>query len=263
MNLKKYTREDIPLLEFDPDKTALIEPRMLHHKQDLPEACVMIFYASVINKLKDEGFLKKSYQLAGYGVTILPTEIFIATTPLGNISVVFPGIGAPIASAILEELIALGCRKFVACGSGGVLKSELKRGTVVIPNSAVRDEGTSYHYLPPSRTVEMNPEVVRKLEEVLKKHHINYEIGKTWTTDAFYRETKKRIATRKAENCLMVEMECSAFLAVAKFRNVPFGQYLGAGDDVSGDEWDPRIESDKMPFTEKLFWLSVEACLSL
>ena len=263
MNYKKYTRENIPLLEFDPDKTALIEPNMLHHKQDLPEACVMIFYTSVINKLKSDGLLKKVYELAPYGVTILPVDIFAATTPLGNISVVFPGIGAPIASAILEELIALGCRKFVACGSGGVLNSELKRGTVVIPSSAVRDEGTSYHYLSPSRTIEMNPEVVTKLEGVLKKHRINYEIGKTWTTDAFYRETKHRIAKRKSENCLMVDMECSALLAVAKFRNVPFGQYLGAGDDVSGDEWDPRMVSDIMPFIEKLFWVSVEACLKL
>jgi uridine phosphorylase len=109
----------------------------------------------------------------------------------------------------------------------------------------------------------MSPEVVVKLAAVLKKHHINYEIGKTWTNDAFYRETRKKIAKRKAENCLIVEMECSALLAVAQHRNVPFGQYLGAGDDVSGDEWDPRIVNDKMPFTEKLFWLSVEACLSL
>ena len=189
--------------------------------------------------------------------------MFTAQTPIGDVAVVFPGIGAPIAAAILEELIALGCRRFVACGSGGVLKPELKRGTVVIPDSAVRDEGTSYHYLRPARTVAMDPMVVTKLENVLKKHHINYETGKVWTTDAFYRETKKKIAERKAENCLMVEMECAAFLAVAKFRNVVFGQYLGAGDDVSGDEWDPRFESNTMPFTEKLFWLSVEACLSL
>ena len=263
MDLKKFSSEDIPLLEFDPDKTALINPSTLLEKRDLPEACVMIFYTSVINKLKSEGLLQKAYELAPYGATILPVDIFVANTPLGDISVVFPGIGAPIASAILEELIALGCRKFVACGSGGVLKSELKRGTVVIPSYAVRDEGTSYHYLPPSRTVEMNPEVVEKMERVLKKHHINYEIGKTWTTDAFYRETKNKIAKRKAENCIMVEMECSALMSVAKFRDVPFGQYLGAGDDVSGNEWDPRIVSDTMPFTEKLFWLSVEACLSL
>lgn len=264
MAVKKYTAEDIPLLEFDPDKTALIEPHKMYRRNpDLPEACVMIFYASVIKKLHDEGLLKKVCTLAGYGVTILPVDIFVANTPSGNVSVVFPGIGAPIASAIFEELIALGCRKYVACGSGGVLKPELMRGSVVIPSSAVRDEGTSYHYLTPSRTVEMDPAVVAKLEAVLKKHHIGHEIGKTWTTDAFYRETKKRIAKRKAENCLIVEMECSALLSVAKFRDIPFGQYLGTCDDVSGDEWDPRIVNDAMPFTEKLFWLSVEACLSL
>jgi len=263
MDKKLFSSDDIPLLEFDPDKTALIEPHMFQEKRDLPEACVMIFYASVINKLRDEGVLKKVYELAPYGVTILPVDVFVAETLFGKVSVIFPGIGAPLASALMEELIALGCRKFVACGSGGVLKQELKRGTVIIPSSAVRDEGTSYHYLPPSRTVEMSPEVVVKLAAVLKKHHINYEIGKTWTNDAFYRETRKKIAKRKAENCLIVEMECSALLAVAQHRNVPFGQYLGAGDDVSGDEWDPRIVNDKMPFTEKLFWLSVEACLSL
>ena len=263
MEKKLYSADDIPLLEFDPDKKALIEPGMFHSKHDLPEACVMIFYAEVIHKLFDEGILKKAYKLAAYGVTILPVDVFTAQTPIGEVAVVFPGIGAPIAAAIMEELIALGCRRFVACGSGGVLKPELKRGTVVIPDSAVRDEGTSYHYLPPARTVAMNPAVITKLENTLKKHHINYETGKVWTTDAFYRETKKKIAERKAENCLMVEMECAAFLAVAKFRSVLFGQYLGAGDDVSGDEWDPRFESNPMPFTEKLFWLSVEACLSL
>jgi uridine phosphorylase len=257
---RQFTSDDIPLLEFDPDKKALIDPTMMHRKQDLPEACVMIFYADLIHKLSGEEILKKAYTLTS---TVQPVDVFTVQTPIGNVTVVFPGIGAPFAAGIFEELIALGCRKFVACGSGGVLKPELKRGTVVIPGSAVRDEGTSYHYLPPARTVEMDPGVVVKLENVLQKHHINYETGKVWTTDAFYRETKKKIAERKAENCLMVEMECAALLAVAKFRNVPFGQYLGAGDDVSGDEWDPRFESTTMPFTEKLFWLSVEACLSL
>jgi len=249
MEKKLFSAADVPLLEFDSDKTALIEPAMMHRKHDLPEACVMIFYADVIHKLSGEGILKKAYTLATYGITIQPVDVFTASTP--------------IAAAILEELIALGCRRFVACGSGGVLKPELKRGSVVIPSSAVRDEGTSYHYLPPSRTVEMNPGIVVKLKKVLQKHHINYETGKTWTTDGFYRETKKKIAERKKENCLIVEMECAAFLAVAKFRDIAFGQYLSAGDDVSGDEWDSRMVSDKMPFKEKLFWLSVEACLSL
>ena len=133
----------------------------------------------------------------------------------------------------------------------------------MIPSSAVRDEGTSYHYCAPCRELEVDAEVVRRLESVLQKHHIDYEIGKTWTTDAFFRETRAKVNRRKSEGCIAVEMECSAFLAVAQFRDVVFGQYLAAGDDVSADEWDPRYVNDRLSIQEKIFWLSVEACLSL
>ena len=266
MEKKLFSAADIPLLEFDPDKKALIEPEvdadyvLKRIKYSFPQYCVMPMYRTLFDHLIAKNEIRPIIEIpSSYEMIKLYELKFQGKT----LVVVNPGLGAPLASATLEVMIELGCRRFVACGSGGVLKPELKRGTVVIPDSAVRDEGTSYHYLPPSRTVEMNPSVVIKLENILKKHHINYETGKVWTTDAFYRETKKKIAERKAEKCLMVEMECAAFMAVAKFRNVVFGQYLGAGDDVSGDEWDPRFESNTMPFTEKLFWLSVEACLSL
>ena len=86
-----------------------------------------------------------------------------------NLVIVNPGMGAPLAALTLEVMIALGCRKFMACGSCGVLKSEIKDGVVIIPASALRDEGTSYHYLPPSRTVEMNPSVIEKLEASFTK----------------------------------------------------------------------------------------------
>jgi len=255
--------EDIPLLEFDNDRTALIEPAVQHRNTNPPERCIMPFYASVINKLKNDAVLEKIYELEPASVLLSPIDVYRMNSGSGDISVVFPGLGAPLTAALFEELIALGCRKFVACGSCGVLKPELKRGAVVIPSSAVRDEGTSFHYCPPARTIEMEPEVVGKLEAVLQRHHIPYEVGRTWTTDAFYRETKGKIAKRKAEGCITVEMECAAMLAVAKFRGVVFGQYLGAGDDVSGDVWDPRRVEDRLTFQEKLFWLSVEAVLNL
>jgi uridine phosphorylase len=255
--------EDIPLLEFDHDTTALIEPRHFYKQAILPECCVMPFYGSLIENLKGAGKLEKVFELSTSAASLISIEVFKIAFKNKYVTIVFPGLGAPFAGAVLEELIALGCRKIVACGSGGALDAELRRGSIVIPSSAVRDEGTSYHYLPPSRIVAMDPEIVPKLEAILRKHHISYRTGKTWTTDAFYRETKGKISRRKEEGCLMVEMECSALLAVAKFRGVLFGQYLGAGDDVSGDEWDPRFVNNKMPFQEKIFWLSVEACLSL
>lgn len=255
--------KQIPLAEFDPDRKALIEPNMiLAAKVNInpPEHCVMPIYGSLIEKLKQDGRLEKIHELYN---PIIPIDVFKMEYNRKFVTVTNPGIGAPSAAAHLEELIALGCRKFVACGSAGVLKSELNRGAIVIPNSALRDEGTSYHYCPPSRTIEMDSEVVRKLELVLQKHHVNYQIGKTWTTDAFYRETKGKIDRRKSDGCITVDMECSAFIAVSKFRNISFGQYLAAGDDVSGEEWDPRYVDDRMPFQEKIFWLSVEACLTL
>jgi uridine phosphorylase len=174
-----------------------------------------------------------------------------------------PGIGAPFAAAVFEVLIALGCRKFVACGSAGVLKQDLERGAIVIPSSPFRDEGTSYHYRPPSRVIDIDQSVVSRPESVPRKHHVRYEVGRTWTIDAFFRETIGKIAERKAEGCLTVQMECPALVAVARFRGVASGQYLVAGDGVSGEEWHRRYLDDKVPLQEKVLWLSVEACLSL
>jgi len=255
--------EQIPLTEFDPDRKALIEPDMLRvAKTDIkpPEHCVMPIYGSIIEKLMQEGRLEKIYELY---TPLVPIGIYKMEHEGKSITVSHPGIGSAWAGAHLEELIAFGCRKFVACGSAGVLTPELKRGAIIIPVSALRDEGTSYHYFPPSRTIDMDPEVVRKLELVLQKHDVEYKIGKTWTTDAFFRETKEKIARRKTEGCITVEMECSAFLAVARFRNVTFGQYLSAADDISGDDWNPRYIEDRISLREKIFWLSVEACLTL
>ncbi len=252
--------DKIPLLEFDSDQTALIDPSNLKGC-NLPEHCIIVFYNSVIQHLKQDHVLEKIYEINS---VLHPVEVFKLKQGDYFLCVVCPpGCGAPLAGSLLEILTALGCRKFVACGGAGVLKSELNRGAVVVPNAAIRDEGTSYHYLPPSRTVEADPAVIQKLVQALKNHGVNYEVGITWTTDAFYRETKGKIAQRKREDCLTVEMECSALLAIAKFRNVLFGQYLLAGDDCGGTAWNQRLQEDLLSAPLKMFWLSVEACLKL
>lgn len=253
-------RLQVPLIEFDRDRAAIIEPELVRRNTDLPEHCVMPMYGRLAEKLKEDGRLEKVGELY---TSLAPIDVYRLEHDGVPVTVAHPGLGSPFAAAILEELVASGCRKFVACGSAGVLMPELQRGAIVIPSSALRDEGTSFHYCPPDRVIDMDPEVVRRLEAVLKRHHVNYAVGMTWTTDALYRETKGKVASRKSEGCITVEMECSAFLAVAQFRDVVFGQYLTAGDDVSGDEWDPRVVDDRVPFQEKAFWLSVEACLSL
>jgi uridine phosphorylase len=145
-----------------------------------------------------------------------------------------------------------------------VLNRELTVGHAVIPTAAVRDEGTSYHYLPPGHEAEPDEAAVEAIRQTLDHHHVPHVLGKAWTTDAIYRETPAKIARRKAEGCLVVEMEAAALFAVAQFRGIAFGQILYGGDDISGDEWDHRDWINGQASTrEKLFWLAAEAALSL
>lgn len=89
-----------------------------------------------------------------------------------------------------------------------------------------------------------------------------YTLGKTWTTDAFYRETPAKVARRRAEGCLIVEMGAAALFAVAQFRGVTLAQVLYAGGDSSGATWDDRAW-ERHEVRERLFWLAAEACLTL
>src|SRR5690606_13402464 len=132
-------------------------------------------------------------------------------------TVMHPGVGAPLAAGLLEEAIALGVKKIIACGGAGVLDRNLAVGHIVVPTSAVRDEGTSYHYLPASREVAPSAGAVEAIKATLEAHHISYVTGKTWTTDALYRETQAKALRRREEGCLTVEMEAAAFFAVAQF----------------------------------------------
>src|SRR5690606_5019464 len=102
----------------------------------------------------------------------------------------------------------------------------------------------------PAREVEANMHAVKTIQDVLNRHGVKYLAAKTWTTDAFYRETREKAALRKSEGCVTVEMECSAFFAVSQFRKVTFGQILYGGDDLSGNEWDGRKWADRKDIRE-------------
>ena len=143
-------QHDVPILEFDNTPEAIIEPTRVFTPMDIPEHAVACFFQDVITKL--------SQHHQAHVIRHLKSEI--GTHPIyemefegKRLAVFHPGVGAPLAAGTLEEVIALGCRKFIACGGAGVLDGTLAVGHVVVPTSAVRDEGTSYHYLPPGREV--------------------------------------------------------------------------------------------------------------
>ena len=251
---------DSPILEHDPSPDALIEPSRLLSPIDIPPHCVLCFFQDVIAGLGARGLLRQVYSL---GSEMGPNPVYTLEIDGRSLALVHPGVGAPLAGAFLDELIALGCRRFIACGGAGVLNRDLVVGHVIVPTAAVRDEGTSYHYLPPSREVAPSAAAVAAIEATLTHRGVAYVSGKTWTTDGFYRETVARIARRRAEGCLTVEMEAAAFFAVAQFRGVTFGQLLYGGDDVSGDAWDSRGWQSRVSIRERVFWLAAEACLLL
>ncbi len=253
-------RREFPILEFDPSSPALIEPCRLVPVRGAPEHCVVCFFREVVEAVA-----------RAHSAVVLfedewedgPHRFYEIRYGGRRLAFFHPGVGAPVAVGMLEGAIALGCRKFIACGGAGVLDSTITVGEIVVPVAAVRDEGTSYHYLPPGREVEASPAGVAAIERTLGRHGIPYRLGKTWTTDAPYRETRDRVRVRREEGCLTVEMEAAAFFAVAKFRGVAFAQMLYGGDDVGGDEWDHRGWTGRKELRERLFWLAAEACLEV
>jgi len=250
---------DFPILEFDPTRTALIEPRRRRGREAAPEAVVLCFFLEVIESVCGEG---RAEEVTAFSWEHGTHSLYALESEWGTVGVYHPGVGAPMAAGMLEEAIAAGGRRFVACGGAGAVIPGLALGHVVVPTSAVRDEGTSYHYLAPGREIDLEPGAVDTLTGVLTSHDVPHLTGKTWSTDAPYRETVERIARRRAEGCLTVEMETAALAAVARFRGVGFAQYLYAGDDVSGEAWDHRGWTSSSIRTD-LFWLAVEAAAKL
>lgn len=251
---------DLPLLEDDLDEVGLVDPTVLYRPRDVPVRAVVCFFQEVVEALAERGDVTQvATMVAAHG----RHPVWEVEHRGQRLAVFHPGVGAPLAAGFLEEAIGLGCRQFVAVGGAGALVPELVLGHAVVVSSAVRDEGTSFHYLPPSRTVDAEPAGVAVLEAVLTEQGVPFVTGRTWTTDAIFRETRSRVARRVAEGCLTVDMEASAFCAVARFRDVRFAQLLYAGDTLAGDTWDSRDWTQATAVRERLFWLAADACVRL
>ena len=251
---------EYPILEHDPTRQAFIEPSRIATPRDMPEHCVICFFSEVIASVVQE---HNGVMLVENRWENGPHPIYEIAYQGRRLAFYHPGVGSPLAASLLEEAIAFGCRKFIACGGCGVLVKDIASGHLIVVASAVRDEGASYHYLPPSREVLAQKQAVLALTDLLDGRGIPYLVGKTWTTDAPYRETADKIAKRREEGCLTVEMEAAGMMAVAQFRGVPYGQILYGGDDLSSAEWDSRSWQSRFDVREHLFWLCADAVLSL
>ena len=252
---------DVPLLENDLDSEEFISPRSVVKPVDMPSRVVFCFFTEVIDKIAERPDARLVETLIwAHG----PHVVHEIDHRGQRLAIVHAGVGAPLAGGLLDEVIALGGRAFVAVGGAGALVPDLVMGHAVVVDSAVRDEGTSFHYAPPSRVIEADPVLVASVEGTLTGAGVPFVTGRTWTTDAVYREARTRVARRvEQDGCITVEMEASALLAVAAFRGVPLVSLLYAGDSLAGDVWDHRAWHRAYDVREALFWLAADAALDL
>ncbi len=161
-----------------------------------------------------------------------------------NVLIAIAQLGGPAAATMMEELSVFGITEFIAIGSAGCLNEEIKDKFVLV-SKAIRDEGTSYHYLKPSTFVATDKELTSEVATALTKMNFEFVKGITWTTDAFYRETKQKVDYAKTLGAIAVEMECASWAAVAKLRGFKFTQILYFSDLVNQEAWTRVVKQTK------------------
>jgi uridine phosphorylase len=253
---------DVPIVDFDADPEAYVRPGWSpggQPRRTAPEVAVGCFFPQLVAGLADQP------ELRAKPLRRMPSLIpFYETEMTGRrLGVFYPGVGAPLACLVLENVIAMGARTIILCGGAGALAAGLPLGHVVVPDSAVREEGTSYHYLPPSAEVQVEPAVVERITGLLTSRGIPHTVGRTWTTDGIYRETPGKVARYREAGCVSVDMEASAALAVAKVRGVQLGLLFFAADDLSGPVWEHRGWLTAAAARQNLFDLAAAAAFDL
>lgn len=219
----------IPLLEFDTDTDAVIMPTHERLALELPRRAVFAFLGSYIEQyaqthggVRAASFISSTKAYPVYIVQYNGMEICLCQAP----------VGAAPAAQFLDWLIGYGSKAVISAGSCGALV-HFPENTFLIPAQALRDEGTSYHYIAPSRFVDVNTAALHAIEETLKEHRLPYTEVVSWSTDGFFRETKAKIAYRKEEGCSVVEMECAALAACAQMRGAVWGEILFTADTLA------------------------------
>ncbi len=229
--------ERIPLLEYSPDKQAVIMPGHDDVYEPFPSKAAFAFLGDEVERY----CLEQNARIAGVFRTITKDfPVYILEHRGEEVCVVQAPLGAPAAAQFLDWLAGNGVRRVISSGSCGALVP-FEENVFLVPFRALRDEGTSFHYAPASRFIGIGSAAREAIRAALKEHGLRYQEVVTWTTDGFFRETKEKVRRRVEEGCSVVEMECAALAAVSEMRGLTFGQLLYTADSLADtDAFDPR-----------------------
>ena len=226
------------LREFDPSPVAIINPSDNHPPvPGCPKVAVSCFERTTFGRMVERLVPEK---IGRCSIATLEIPIYRTNYKGTDVALFMSYVGSAGCVGTMEDVLAMGVEKVVLFGSCGVLDRSIGNCGIIIPTSALRDEGTSFHYAPASDEIEVNPKYRDEFIEILEQHGCTYTQGKVWTTDAMYRETAEKMARRKAQGCVGVDMECSAVAAMAQFRGKEVFQFFHAADNLDGEAWDPR-----------------------
>lgn len=227
IRLDELKLKNSPLEEFDKDKKQFLASE----KEDLifnNDSCLIIcYFGEEIDKLFNNNEIKVYYDIKDTTNFSLYQDI-----KNSNLFYVKGLVGSPLMGSYLDLFIKHGLKNILFIGGAGCLIDN-KAGEIFVVKEALRDEGFSYHYAKPSRVVLANEKVLKIMTNFLNKNNINYQLAKSWTIDAIYRETKNKVKLRKLEDCQLVEMEQAGLIALTNFYKVNYGALLYAGDDLS------------------------------
>jgi uridine phosphorylase len=171
------------------------------------------------------------------------------------------GFGAPVATIVLENLVALGVRRFVSMGTAGGLQAGQAFGDVVVCTAAVRDEGVSHHYLPPARWARPDPSLTDGLGEALSGLGVTATSGTAWTIDTPYMETDAEVRHYRDLGVACVEMEAAALFSVGARRGVPVASAFALSDQVTPDAWVPGFAAPELATSLAVIFAAAVRCL--
>ena len=195
-----------------------------------PETVILCLYKGV---MKYFPLKYSSRRVTGFlGDLYLLNKTNGKTGVMGNF-----GIGSPVIASLAEEMAAWGAMRIVILSLAGGLQPDLQPGSVVICNRALRDEGTSYHYLPPEKYVDASSSFVSNLSASFEKSNLQHFVGGTWSTDAPYRESREEALLYQKEGMMSVDMESAGLFAVGQVRNIETASAFVIGDSLAHSGW--------------------------
>lgn len=182
----------------------------------VPKVCILDPDGDIVQNLIATGRAHPNPYWACYH-----TQMYTFTHQEIEFGIVGNAVGASFAVLVAEEMFASGCKLLISMTSAGQIVMKGHPPYFVLIEKALRDEGTSYHYLPPASFSAIDPKLMECLKSIFEKSQPPVFLGATWTTDAPFRETETAISYCRSEDILGVEMEASALYAFAEAKGHP------------------------------------------